>query len=168
LQRHDQRYTAALEGHFMRRPIPFLLAAVVSLVTVSHANLARADVYKSVDAQGQVHYSDQWSPGAELMKGMQTVPGPAAAAPTKPADNTPPPPRVDEKTTQAVQADVAAAQAEQCKQAKDAYDKAIHARHLYRDGKDGAREYLSDTDADQQRVQMRQAMDTACGSGDSK
>ena len=45
----------------MRR-ISFVLAALATVVAT-----AQADVYKSVDAQGQVHYSDQWSPGATLI-----------------------------------------------------------------------------------------------------
>jgi len=64
----------------------------------------------------------------------------------------------------AVQKDVAATRAEQCKAAKDKYQQSIEARRLYRVNKAGEREYLSDNEFDQARLNARLEMERACGS----
>jgi hypothetical protein len=149
----------------MRR-ICFALAAAVAMVVSAHA-----DVYKTVDAQGQAHYSDQWSPGAELVKGVShatseaSPPAPAAA----PSGGDPAP---SSETAKKVQADVSAARAEQCKGLKEQYEKMVRARRIYQASDssapapaDAPKQYLSEAQADAERVKARQAMDEACGSG---
>jgi len=64
----------------------------------------------------------------------------------------------------AVQKDVAATRAAQCKQAKDVYQKSVEARRVYRINKAGEREYLSDAEADQARLNARLDMERSCGS----
>ena len=64
----------------------------------------------------------------------------------------------------AVQKDVAATRAEQCKQSKDKYQQSIDARRVYRLNKAGEREYLSDNEADQARLNARLEMERSCGS----
>jgi hypothetical protein len=148
----------------MRR-ISIALAALAAVVTAAHA-----DVYKTVDAQGQVHYSDQWSPGAELIKGDRSrlTPGPEAAPPAT-NDHTLAPDPSKAAAAKQVQSDMEALRAEQCKQLKEQYDKLIHARRIYQPGSDSSapRQYLSDADADAERVKTRQAMDEACAGGAS-
>lgn len=68
-----------------------------------------------------------------------------------------------ERSAQAVQKDVGAVRATQCKDAQDKYQKAVEARRVYRMGKDGEREYLSDTEADQMRLNARLEMEKSCG-----
>ena len=63
----------------------------------------------------------------------------------------------------AVQKDVAATRAEQCKQAKEKYQQSVEARRVYRVNKAGEREYLSDTEADQARLNARLEMERSCG-----
>jgi hypothetical protein len=67
----------------------------------------------------------------------------------------------------ATQKDVAATRAEQCKQAKDKYQKAVEARRVYRLNSAGEREYLSDAEADQARLNARLEMERSCGSSAS-
>ena len=67
-----------------------------------------------------------------------------------------------ERSNQAMQKDLAATHARQCKEAQDKYQKAIEARRVYRMGKDGEREYLSDIEADQMRLNARLELDRAC------
>jgi hypothetical protein len=73
------------------------LAVRRSLVTLSLLTLsgwvAAATLYKWVDAQGVVHYSDTPHPGAEVIQvgGAQTYHG--TPVPTTPATATPPPPQ---------------------------------------------------------------------------
>ena len=143
--------------------------------------VAQADVYRSVDAQGQVHYSDTPTPGAELVRvqrGGGTLSPSASmssAAATK-SSSTPTPPQTLAKanaqvqdtlakqaTEKAVQQDLEQTRADQCTKAKSDYEAAIAARRIYKSGTDGEREYLTDDEAEQQRVSLHQAMDTACG-----
>jgi hypothetical protein len=146
----------------MRR-ISIALAALAAVVTAAHA-----DVYKTVDAQGQVHYSDQWSPGAELIKGdhSRATSAPEAAPPAA-NDHTLAPDPSKAAAAKQVQSDMEALRAEQCKQLKEQYDKLIHARRIYQPNSDSSapREYLSDAEADAERVKTRQAMDEACAGG---
>lgn len=146
--------------------ISIALAALAGVVTAAHA-----DVFKSIDAQGQVRYSDQWSPGAELIKGERTrdAPSPAQAPTPAPNDHTLAPDPAKAAATKQVQADMAALRAEQCKQLKEHYDKVIHARRIYQPNSDAnaPRQYMSDAQADAERVKTREAMDEACGGGTS-
>jgi hypothetical protein len=148
----------------MRR-IFIALAALTTVVTT-----AEADVYKSVDAQGQVHYSDQWSPGAELIKSTSARPvtqdAPPPAPPAATNDHTPADASKNAAAKQ-VQQDMNALKAEQCKQLQEQYAKVIRARRIYEANADSSapRQYMSDADADAERVKTRQAMDEACSGG---
>jgi hypothetical protein len=144
----------------MRRT-SFALIALVGVVITAHA-----DVYKSIDAQGQVHYSDQWSQGAVLMKSdrpsdADAAPAPAPAAPN---DHTPAPDPAKATAAKQVKADMDAQRAEQCQQLKVQYDKVIHARRIMQAGTDSSAPgpYMTDAEADAERVKTRQAMDEAC------
>jgi hypothetical protein len=150
----------------MRR-ISIALAALAAVVVTA----ARADVYKTIDAQGQVHYSDQWSPGAEVIKGDRSRTSAPEAAPPPPAanDHTLAPDPSKAAAAKQVQSDMEALRAEQCKQLKEQYDKLIHARRIYQPPTDASapKQYLSDAEADAERVKTRQAMDEACAGGAS-
>ncbi|HEY1898537.1 MAG TPA: DUF4124 domain-containing protein [Steroidobacteraceae bacterium] len=139
------------------------LGVLAAVVTTAHA-----DVYKTVDGQGQVHYSDQWTPGAQLIKGdhSRAAPAPPTEAPAAANDHTLAPDPGKAAAAKQVQSDMAALRAEQCKQLKDQYDKLIHARRIYQPSTDSSapREYMSDAQADAERVKTRQAMDEACAS----
>ena len=147
----------------MRR-ISIALAALAAVVVTAHA-----DVYKSVDAQGQVRYSDQWSPGATLIKGdhnqqlIDTAPA-EQKKPVAPNDHTPADDAAKQAAQKQVNADLAAARAVECKRLQDQYDKLIHARRVYQtdSGPNGERQFMSDAEADAERVKTKQAMDDAC------
>lgn len=133
---------------------------------------ARADVYRWVDAEGRVHYSDRWVPGSELIKINRSWQSPEAAAARAAAEQNRlavtsdriAAQQAEERAAQAVRQDVAKAREEQCKEAREQYQKAIRARRIYRTGKDGEREYLSEAEADEYRMQARNEMQAACGS----
>jgi hypothetical protein len=133
-----------------------------------------ADVYRYVDAQGGVHYTDTWVPGSTLIKVDHGPKASEAAAPARTAQNRPLS-AGDRASTdvakaadeRAVKADVAQAQEEQCKQAKDSYTKAVASRRIIKSGTDTQREYLSEADANAYRLQLHDAMQAACGT-DSK
>jgi hypothetical protein len=142
------------------------IAAMVCLVSLGAA--ARADIWRWSDAQGVVHYSDRPVPGAVLIKGRASN---AATSETTDDQN-----KLDatskqitadlnkEAAERAVQKDEAAARAAQCKQATDNYQKLIQARRIYNTDGSGQRQYLSDQQADQERLQARENMDNTCGS----
>jgi Domain of unknown function (DUF4124) len=133
------------------------LAALTLVVST-----AEADVYKTVDAQGQPHYSDQWSAGAVLIKQNSTRVEPGT--PTDTAPKAPAAPDPTKAATKQVQSDMQAVHAQQCKELKEQYDKELHARRIYQPSDDASapRQYMSDADADAERVKTRQAMDAAC------
>lgn len=133
---------------------------------------ALADIYRSVDAQGHVQYSDTPTPGAELVNvtGLHTTPTPTDSPPadtSKTASAAKQDDPISQRLAQqaaarAVQNDTSQARAQQCKQAQANYEQSIEARRLYKSGADGEREYLTDDEADQQRVNNKLAMDAAC------
>lgn len=73
----------------------------------------------------------------------------------------------DRATRASVDKDVATKHADDCKKAKEKYEQAITAHRMYKEGKNGEREYLSSAELDQARLNARQQMDLACGSNGS-
>jgi hypothetical protein len=151
----------------MRR-ISIALAALATVVITAHA-----DVYKSIDAQGQVRYSDQWSPGATLIKSDRNhllidpdanTAGADQKKPAVPNDHTPADAAAKQAAQKAVDSDLAAARAVECKRLQDQYDKLIHARRVMQadSGPNGERQFMTDAEADAERVKTKQAMDEAC------
>jgi len=144
-----------------------LALVLTAAAAVSHA----ADVYRYVDAQGGVHYTDTWVPGSTLIKVDHHVNNTASNATAQRAAQNKSAiagERASVEVAQAndqraVQTDVAQAREQQCKQAQDNYTKAIQSRRIYKSDKDGEREYLTDTDADAYRLQLRTDMQAACG-----
>lgn len=142
--------------------------ALTAATAVSHA----ADVYRYVDAQGGVHYTDTWVPGSTLIKVDHHVNSNTASSATAQRTQQNKTAIAGERASaevaqadgqRAVQTDVAAARQQQCKQAQDTYDKAIHSRRIFKSDKDGERDYLNETDADAYRLQLRTDMQAACG-----
>lgn len=128
------------------------------------ATAAQADVWRWTDPNGTIHYSDSWVPGSVLVKTdshSSSAPGPSASTSSSTAATDAAQAQRDQR---AVASDVAKAKEDQCKKAREAYDKAIQSRRIYKEGKTGAREYLSDADADAYRLQLLNARKLACGS----
>lgn len=152
----------------MSRFTVILLATSIAAL-VGAAGIVRADViYQWTDEHGEVHYTDQWVPGAKLvrtttahapapasnaMQGIQSESSAASQGVKQQAD------------AQAVQQDVAKARAMRCGQDKAEYQKLVDSRRIFTTDKNGQRQYLSDADADAARLRARQAMDTDCGTG---
>ena len=144
------------------------VAIALALLAVAAGRLAGAgEIY--CNNQGR-DCSDRPSPNSVLVHVANPPPG-AASVPAPVPSNAPTPPvdananaqLKDQATRQAVDKDLAAKRAEDCKQAKDKYQQAITAHRMYKLGKDGEREYLSDTELDQARFNARQQMDRSCG-----
>jgi len=145
--------------------------SISALIIAGAFTLARADVYRWVDDHGQPHYSDQWMPGSEIIKTSKAHP-PGSEAPSRAADqknmtasNTKLSAQLSEQdNARAVQQDLASRHAVMCKQSKESYMRAITSRRVYKEGAGGERAYLSDTDADAYREQLRKQVQDYCGS----
>ncbi|MGH8288563.1 MAG: DUF4124 domain-containing protein [Steroidobacteraceae bacterium] len=148
----------------MSRSIVILLAA--SAVLLGAVGSARADiVYEWTDAHGQVHYTDQWKPGAKLIR-VETANQPAnstAMQGIQSESNAASREVKQQEDAQAVQEDVAKARATQCAQDKARYQQLIQSRRIFTTDKSGERHYVSDADADAMRLKARQTMDADCG-----
>ena len=161
----------------MRQISILTVAGLTVLAGVGAVSIATAgDIY----CNNQGHdCSDRPSPGSTMVRSTPPAGGygqqaaSSMAAPT--SGNTPgtePAPDAgandrlkQDATRAAVKKDVAATRAEQCKQAKDRYQKSVEARRVYRVNKAGEREYLSESEADQERLNARLEMERSCGSG---
>ena len=135
--------------------------SIIALVLAGACTLARADVFRWVDQQGVVHYSDEWMPGSTVVR---TTVRPHSEPTAPPAASAARPTEVnDQANSRAVQQDVAKARDAQCTWAKDRYMKAITSRRVYKEGKDGERTYISDAEADAYREQARKDVMEFCG-----
>lgn len=147
-----------------------MLLTVLALGSGASGAVRAGDIY--CNNQGR-DCSDRPSPGATFVGSTSTQVA-SSRAPTAPASTvSTPAPATDQAANArlsadasraAVQKDVAASHADQCKQAKDKYQQSIDARRLYRMNKAGEREYLSDSELDQARLNARLEMERACGS----
>ena len=146
---------------------------VISALMLAATGAARAnDVYRWVDEQGRVHYSDRWVPGSEIVKyGEPRPPDPERDAQRREAEREAlaasneriAEQQAQERAARAVQQDLAKAREERCRKAKENYQRAIEARRVYRVGPNGEREYVSDAEGDAWRIKRRTEMEEACG-----
>jgi len=150
----------------------FRTLSLALLLTGAALVAPAADVYRYVDAQGGIHYTDTWVPGSTLIKmDHRATSGGAPPATTRTAQSqqaTAPANKVAadlarQADERAVHADVAQAREDDCTKAKDSYDKAVRSRRIIKTDKEGQREYLSEADADAYRLQLRQDVQSACG-----
>jgi hypothetical protein len=159
--------------------------AAIAILTWLPLSAALADVFRSVDAQGHVQYSDTPTPGAELVRingqhaPIRSAPvttstsssarstSSTSSAASKPASLAQSGDQVHQQLEQeaaarAVQNDVARTRADQCKKAQDAYNDSVQARRIYKTGADGSQEFLTDDEAVSARLANKLEMDTAC------
>jgi hypothetical protein len=139
-----------------------ILAIAAALLGLASA--AQADVYRWIDPSGVVQYSDKWVPGSVLIKmdknHPQPVPTPSATTGVSRANEI----TGEQQDQRTVAADVAKSKADQCKQARERYEKAIQSRRIYKEDANGAKEYVSDAEADAYRLQLLNTRKQLCGS----
>ena len=140
-----------------------------------HGGLAHAgDVYKFVDERGTTLYTDKPIPGAVLVStGSQRPPEVAQRnyAANQAANNSQlnsSNQRIAEgqdnsRVAANVAKDLEASRAERCKKARESYQASISTLRMYRTGKNGEREYLSESELAQQRMDSAKAVDAICG-----
>lgn len=134
---------------------------------------ADTEVYKWVDPQGRIHYSDRPPPSEGKLLSMESTPSahqhaaaerstapPSSAAPRS---NASPPADANSRMRQTIENDVANAHAEQCKAAQDRYTMYVNSRHLYREGPNKERIYLTDAELETERLNAKREADERCG-----
>jgi hypothetical protein len=151
-----------------------VLAGVLTCLSV-HTQMAQAgDVYKYVDERGTTLYTDKPIPGAVLVStGAQRPPevaqrnyatNQATTNSQLNASNQ----RIatsqdNSRIAGTVAKDLAATRAERCKEAREGYEKSIRTQRMYRTGKNGEREYLSEIELAQARMDSAKLVENSCG-----
>ena len=121
---------------------------VISLLFFGLCFNAQADIWKWVDDQGNVHYSD--TPTRENAKNAERVGSTSSKQPVsrsrEKVDVTNRSDDIDAEEATEEGREGKDAQAYYCKRAKDIYGSYVSAPRLYRSSDDGQREYLSDAE----------------------
>ncbi len=141
-------------------------------VLLGWAAIASATVYKWVNVKGEVQYGDTPPAGvhATIVHLLEVNP-----------PNSPPAPTISnsafaaqalaqtkaQREQQAVDSDVAAARRKQCTDAQQHYEELINGRHMYTQGPDGKRHYLSSAEIDAARLDAKKQVDQLCGANNS-
>lgn len=142
---------------------------MTALLAVPFLFTARADeIYKSVDAQGHVVYSDRpnTSGAQKTAVAVQQADSNEAARLAKEqmllkAEDAQRKRQELQETRAKAQQD--ATRKAQCKNATNHYNYLKSVNHLYTPGADGNREYYTDAQLDAMREEARRTMNTVCG-----
>jgi Domain of unknown function (DUF4124) len=130
---------------------------------------ARADpIYRSVDAQGHVTYSDRPNSSGAQKADVSVQQADPAEAERLAKERQLLKAEDDQRKKQQASDSRAKAQQEhdkaaRCRVARDNYNSVKDVPRLYKLDADGNRVFLSDSEADAQRETARQVMTTACG-----
>jgi Domain of unknown function (DUF4124) len=130
---------------------------------------AQADqVYKSVDAQGHVTYSDRPNTAAAKKTDVTVQQADPAEASRLAKERQLLNAEDDQRKKQQATADKSKAQQDhdkqaRCQSARDNYNTLKDIRRVFKVDPDGNRVYQSDAETDAQRETARQVMNTACG-----
>jgi hypothetical protein len=125
-------------------------------------------VYKSVDAQGHVTYSDRPNTAAAQKTDVTVQQADPTEAKRLAKERQLLNAEDDQRKKQQADADKSKAQQDhdkqaRCQSARDHYNSLKDVGRIYKRDADGNRVYLSDSEADAQREAARQVMNTACG-----
>ncbi len=167
-------------GQVRRRPMARRALALTALVVFGSLALpAAAAVYKWVDPQGRIHYSDLPPPPEGKLLSVDTsaqhttaraseaprpAQMPAAATVMKSATTGPAAsPEAAARLKQTVDNDVSSVRADQCKQAQEKYQNYVRSRRLYKTGANGERIYLTDQELETERLNAKHDVDELCG-----
>lgn len=145
-----------------------VLIVALLLLPLHGTLLAAADVYKSVDANGHVVYSDHAAPAAEKVEVNVDEPQPEDVARIAKEQKILSVQEAERKRVKAIEDKKKAQQdhdqQQRCEKARNHYYNVKDSRRLYERDNDGNRVYYSDKDANAQREQARQTMLSECGS----
>jgi|SRR5437868_1106668 hypothetical protein len=154
----------------MRHPTILIFVAAVLTCAIAQAG----DVYKYVDERGQTMYTDKPIPGAvRVSTGTQRPPEVAARsyASQQSSQNSQlansnqriASQQNDSRIAANVAKDLETTRADRCKKARADYQTTINARRLYRDKPGGEREYLTDAELANMRMEAAKQVEAICG-----
>jgi hypothetical protein len=163
------RYSA-----YRRKVMSQIKILAVMAAALCCAAAQAGDVYKYVDDRGNTMYTDKPIPGAVLVSSGNPRPpevAQRAAAAAQSATNaqlTASNQRIAEaqnntRIADTVARDLEASRQERCKKARDEYQKTIGHTRLYREKPDGQREFLTDAEIAQARVNKLKNVEAICG-----
>jgi hypothetical protein len=149
-----------------------ILAVIAGLMTCVTANAG--DVYRYVDERGNTMYTDKPIPGAERVTSVAPKPPEAAARAYSQQQATTTSQlgasnqriataQDNQRVASTVAKDLEASRADRCKKARDHYQNTIKSQRLYREKDAGQREYLSDAETAQARMDAARTVETICG-----
>ena len=144
------------------------VVTALALVLWPAGPIAAGEVYKSVDAQGHVVYSDQPDTSTAQKSVVRADPPNLTEAARIAKEQEILKAEEIQRNRQKSVEDAKKAQADhaaqvQCDNARNRYYALKDARRVYQRDADGNRVYLSDQDGDARREEARQAMTAACG-----
>jgi hypothetical protein len=148
---------------------PIIVASVA--MGVSAACWGDTQVYKTVDAQGNVVFTDK-APTADAQKTNVQVHQPSAAdlqrveqqkKALQAADDQRVVEAINDKASQAQKQKQLGDKQARCQQARNNFYSLKDANRIYQRDAQGNRVYLPDDQADAKRSEARKAMDAACG-----
>lgn len=152
-----------------------ILAVAAGLLACVLVNEARSgDVYKYVDERGNTMYTDKPIPGAvrvstgsqrtvEAVRRDNAAAQSADAARLAASNQRVADDQINARAAASVAKDLEASRQERCQKARDEYQRAINTMRLYREKPDGTREYLSDAEIAQTRVNAYKTVEAVCG-----
>jgi hypothetical protein len=149
-----------------------ILAVITAALCCASAQAG--DVYKYVDERGNTMYTDKPIPGAVLVSSGNPRPpevaqrASAAAQSTTNAQLAASNQRIADtqnntRIAATVAKDLEASRQERCKKARDDYQNTISRTRLYREKPDGQREYLTEAELAQARVDKLKNVESICG-----
>jgi len=149
--RAKKRVLDSMPSRTEASPLRFLAWLALTLLAVP---LLAAEVYRSVDAQGRVVYSDRPGPDAELVH-VATAP-PSTPPPQTRSASPPAEPGADdlqgEVREERSPQELAAERERNCEVAQERATRYHRSQRLYRALPNGEREYLSDAELDAARA----------------
>ena len=137
-------------------------------IALALAPAAMAQLYKSVDKDGRVIYTDQPPANADakvlnIPKGVTDAPAPSKSYVAQDKDNEK---KKKEASDKAAKAGDPAKKAQEdqarCAQARNAYQIYADGGRLIKNNDKGERTYMSDAEIDAERARSRREMDEAC------
>jgi len=161
------RRSPRMRGSFWQGALLGALAAIGCALPALRAQESHG-VYKSVDAQGHVVYSDRGTSKSASKTSLRVEEAnPTEAARLAKEQQTLSAAEAERRKQQAADDKARAAadkkKEEACRNARNQYNRLMDTRAPYRRDSDGSRAYYTDEEADALREQARKAVTAACG-----
>lgn len=148
-----------------------ILVTAIAVALASTGSVLASDIYKWVDADGNVHYGDR--PAGQQSERMAIESRPTDNAAVRDQYQAGMQARVEERTAETeAAAEAAKAAAEKraeaderrkkCESSRATMERFVHSRRLYREDESGEREYLDEAETLATRQRVEEAVSEYC------